>query len=91
MCIRDSALTDPAGSPKACTVFTFQCVGDDTLIALSLIHIFLRDEEGVRHFALGGEGLTRTGRTQDQPVGVLDVYKRQYCASAPSIASSSLR
>ena len=33
------ALTDPAGSTKACTVFTFQRVGDDALIALSLIHI----------------------------------------------------
>ena len=35
--------------------------------------VILRDEEGVRHFALGGEGLTGTGRTQDQPVGVLEL------------------
>ena len=34
--------------------------------------VILRDEEGVRHFALCGEGLTGTGRTQDQPVGVLE-------------------
>ena len=34
--------------------------------------VILRDEEGVRHFALGGEGFTGTGRTQDQPVGVLE-------------------
>ena len=35
--------------------------------------VILRDEEGVRHFALGGEGLTGTGCTQDQPVGVLEL------------------
>ena len=35
--------------------------------------VILGDEEGVRHFALGGEGLTGTGRTQDQPVGVLEL------------------
>ena len=35
--------------------------------------VILRDEEGVRHFALGGEGFTGTGRTQDQPVGVLEL------------------
>ena len=35
--------------------------------------VILRDEEGVRHFALGGEGLTGTGRTQDQPVGVFEL------------------
>ena len=34
--------------------------------------VILGDEEGVRHFALGGEGLTGTGCTQDQPVGVLE-------------------
>ena len=34
--------------------------------------VILRDEEGVRHFALSGEGLTGTGCTQDQPVGVLE-------------------
>ena len=34
--------------------------------------VILRDEEGVRHFALGGEGFTGTGRTQDQPDGVLE-------------------
>ena len=28
--------------------------------------VILCDEEGVRHFTLGGEGLTGTGRTQDQ-------------------------
>ena len=35
--------------------------------------VILRDEEGVRHFALCGEGLTGTGRTQDQPVGVFEL------------------
>ena len=35
--------------------------------------VILCDEEGVRHFTLGGEGLTGTGRTQDQPVGVLEL------------------
>ena len=35
--------------------------------------VILRDEEGVRHFTLCGEGLTGTGRTQDQPVGVLEL------------------
>ena len=35
--------------------------------------VILGDEEGVRHFTLGGEGLTGTGRTQDQPVGVLEL------------------
>ena len=34
--------------------------------------VILRDEEGVRHFTLCGEGLTGTGCTQDQPVGVLE-------------------
>ena len=34
--------------------------------------VSLGDEEGVRHCALGGEGCTGTGRTQDQPVGVLE-------------------
>lgn len=35
--------------------------------------VILRDEEGVRHFTLCGEGLTGTGCTQDQPVGVLEL------------------
>ena len=35
--------------------------------------VILCDEEGVRHFTLGGEGLTGTGRTQDQPVGVFEL------------------
>ena len=35
--------------------------------------VILGDEEGVRHFTLGGEGLTGTGRTQNQPVGVLEL------------------
>ena len=35
--------------------------------------VILRDEEGIRHFALCGEGFAGTGRTQDQPVGVLEL------------------
>ena len=35
--------------------------------------VILRDEEGVRHFTLGGEGLTGAGCTQDQPVGVFEL------------------
>ena len=35
--------------------------------------VILRDEEGVRHFTLGGEGLTGTGCAEDQPVGVLEL------------------
>ena len=35
--------------------------------------VILRDEEGVCHFTLGREGFTGTGRTQDQPVGVLEL------------------
>ena len=35
--------------------------------------VILCDEEGVRHFTLCGEGLTGTGRTQDQSVGVFEL------------------
>ena len=34
--------------------------------------VILRDEESIGHFSLGGEGLTGTGRTQDQSVGVFE-------------------